>query len=67
MPQDNATQMQGTIYWMAPEVVSNAGEGYSAKVDIWSLGCVWQEMCTGERPWKNENVFHVILQVSLPS
>ncbi len=62
---DRATQMQGTIYWMAPEVVHNtSGEGYSAKVDIWGLGCVWQEMCTGVRPWVGENMFHVLLQVS---
>jgi serine/threonine protein kinase len=65
---DRATQMQGTIYWMAPEVVHNtAGEGYSAKVDIWGLGCVWQEMCTGVRPWVGENMFQVLLQVSLGS
>jgi len=57
---ESATQMQGTIYWMAPEVVESHGGGYSAKVDIWSLGCVWQEMATGERPWKNQDMFYVL-------
>ena len=41
--------MQGSIYWMAPEVAK--GKGYSAKVDIWSLGCLLLEMLTGQQPW----------------
>ena len=41
--------MQGSIYWMAPEVAR--GKGYSAKVDIWSCGCLVLEMLTGELPW----------------
>lgn len=28
--------MQGSIFWMAPEVVHNQKKGYSAKIDIWS-------------------------------
>jgi serine/threonine protein kinase len=65
---DFGTQVQGTIYWMAPEAVHNtAGEGHSAKVDIWGLGCVWQEMCTGVRPWMGKDMLQVLLQVSLGS
>ncbi|RKO96344.1 hypothetical protein CXG81DRAFT_4393, partial [Caulochytrium protostelioides] len=41
--------MQGSIYWMAPDVVR--GKGYGAKVDIWSLGCLVLEMCSGVPPW----------------
>ncbi len=36
--------LQGSIFWMAPEVVSLSKKGYSAKIDIWSLGCVVLEM-----------------------
>ncbi|KAJ3246642.1 hypothetical protein HK104_007860, partial [Borealophlyctis nickersoniae] len=41
--------MQGSIPWMAPEVAR--GKGYSAKVDVWSLGCLVLEMLTGLHPW----------------
>ncbi|KAI9006088.1 kinase-like domain-containing protein, partial [Gaertneriomyces semiglobifer] len=41
--------MQGSIPWMAPEVAR--GRGYSAKVDIWSLGCLVLEMLTNRTPW----------------
>ncbi|KAI8930123.1 kinase-like domain-containing protein, partial [Entophlyctis helioformis] len=42
--------IQGSIYWMAPEVIK--AKGYSAKVDVWSLGCVVLEMFTGSHPWR---------------
>lgn len=47
-----ATNMKGSVFWMAPEVIHSASERtYSGKVDIWSLGCVVMEMWTGQRPW----------------
>lgn len=49
---DKSNNMQGSVFWMAPEVVQ--GQGYSAKVDIWSLGCVVLEMFQGKRPWFKE-------------
>lgn len=59
--------MQGTIFWMAPEVidsiVADRKQGYSAKVDIWSLGCVTLEMFRGERPWSNEAVVSAIYKL----
>ncbi|KAJ1567406.1 ATP binding [Cladochytrium tenue] len=45
--------LQGSVYWMAPEVVKD--KGYSAKIDIWSLGCVTLEMLTGVHPWSDFN------------
>lgn len=47
---------------MAPEVVKN--EPYSAKVDIWSLGCTVIEMFTGQRPWLTLNQIAALYSVS---
>lgn len=59
--------MQGTVFWMAPEVihsmVADKKQGYSAKVDIWSLGCVVLEMFAGKRPWSNEAVVSAIYKI----
>jgi serine/threonine protein kinase len=41
--------MQGTPYWMAPEVIKGGDVGWQS--DIWSLGCVVSEMLTGLRPF----------------
>ncbi|KAI8883868.1 hypothetical protein K501DRAFT_285104, partial [Backusella circina FSU 941] len=51
--QNSRMSLRGSVYWMAPEVVKN--EPYSAKVDIWSLGCTLIEMLTGQRPWLSLN------------
>ncbi|KAI7860000.1 hypothetical protein BDC45DRAFT_564021 [Circinella umbellata] len=51
--QNSRMSLRGSVYWMAPEVVKN--EPYSAKVDIWSLGCTVIEMYTGQRPWLTLN------------
>lgn len=51
--ENSRMSLRGSIYWMAPEVVKN--EPYSAKVDIWSLGCTVIEMFTGQRPWLTLN------------
>lgn len=58
-----ATTMQGSVFWMAPEVLVTP-EGYGGKVDIWSLGCVVLEMCTGDRPWAPKPQLAVLLLVS---
>ena len=66
----------GSIFWMAPEVIqapsspsgaldcSNAIEkGYSAKADVWSLGCVVLEMFAGRRPWDKEEAIGAIYKL----
>eukprot|EP00929_Paragymnodinium_shiwhaense_P069062 TRINITY_DN34841_c0_g6_i2.p1 TRINITY_DN34841_c0_g6~~TRINITY_DN34841_c0_g6_i2.p1 ORF type:complete len:350 (-),score=84.23 TRINITY_DN34841_c0_g6_i2:67-1116(-) len=42
--------MKGSIPWMAPEMMAQAG--YTYKADIWSFGCLCVEMSSKERmPW----------------
>ncbi|KAJ3010108.1 UNVERIFIED_CONTAM: hypothetical protein HDU68_002326 [Siphonaria sp. JEL0065] len=61
--QPNARlSLQGTVYWMAPEVMQSQG-GYSAKVDIWSLGCVVYEMLEGHHPWAGYNEMQIMWKV----
>nr|POE54197.1 protein kinase byr2 [Quercus suber] len=40
--------LQGSVFWMAPEVVRQTA--YTKKADIWSLGCLIVEMFTGSHP-----------------
>ena len=60
---DVTNSMQGSVFWMAPEVVRSQGQGYSAKVDVWSLGCVVLEMFAGRRPWSREEAIGAIFKL----
>lgn len=60
-PMANNSTMRGTVFWMAPEVLTNH---YSAKVDVWSLGCTVLEMITGEHPWMHLSTLAALYQVS---
>ena len=49
---DLATTFTGTPYYMSPEVLKH--DGYNAKSDIWSLGCVLYELCTLEHAFQGQ-------------
>ncbi|KIJ45527.1 hypothetical protein M422DRAFT_166302 [Sphaerobolus stellatus SS14] len=57
------TSMQGSVFWMAPEVLHNSKRGYNAKIDIWSLGCLVLEMWAGRRPWNQEDMIAVMFKL----
>ena len=40
----------GTPYYMSPELISS--EPYTAKSDIWALGCVLHELCSLAPPFQ---------------
>lgn len=63
---EGGTNLKGSVFWMAPEVIRNMGRGYSAKVDIWSLGCLVLEMFAGRRPWGEDSVLTTMFSVSSP-
>ncbi|KAJ2740634.1 ATP binding, partial [Coemansia sp. BCRC 34490] len=46
--KDRRASLQGSVFWMAPEVVKDTH--YTFKGDVWSLGCLVIEMMTGSHP-----------------
>ncbi|KAE9403123.1 kinase-like protein [Gymnopus androsaceus JB14] len=61
--EGSATPMQGTVFWMAPEVINPQGKVYNSKIDIWSVGCVVLEMWGGTRPWSGEEMLAVLFKL----
>ncbi|TRM56212.1 ste11-like protein [Schizophyllum amplum] len=53
--------LQGSVFWMAPEVVKQSG--HTKKADIWSMGCLIVEMLTGEHPWAQLTQMQAIFKI----
>ncbi|XP_062394493.1 serine/threonine-protein kinase Nek11-like [Sardina pilchardus] len=58
---DLATTFTGTPYYMSPEALSH--QGYDAKSDIWSLGCVLYEMCCLAHAFEGHNFLSVVMKI----
>ena len=53
--------LQGSVFWMAPEVVRQSA--HTKKADIWSLGCLIVEMFSGVHPFPNCSQLQAIFQI----
>ncbi|KAB8576227.1 hypothetical protein FH972_025755 [Carpinus fangiana] len=58
---NNRVSLQGSVFWMAPEVVKQTA--YTRKADIWSLGCLIVEMLTGSHPHPNCTQLQAIFKI----
>jgi len=56
--------LQGSVFWMAPEVVRQTA--YTRKADIWSLGCLIVEMFTGSHPHPTLTQLQAIFKIGGP-
>lgn len=59
--QARRASLQGSVYWMAPEVVKQTA--YTKKADIWSVGCLVVEMFTGKHPFPSFSQMQAIFKI----
>lgn len=55
--------LQGSVYWMAPEVVKQTS--YTPKADVWSVGCLVVEMLTALHPWPKLDQMQALFQIGM--
>lgn len=58
-----AAVAMGTVYYMAPEQVRDAGK-VDGRADIWALGIVLYELLTGRRPFDGSDTADIMHQIS---
>lgn len=37
---------------MAPEVIADEPYGFGSSADVYSVGCIMYELCTGKKPYE---------------
>ncbi|CAD8189579.1 unnamed protein product [Paramecium pentaurelia] len=50
-PQQERSTQCGSLAYISPEIIK--GENYDKSTDMWSLGVLAYELCSGETPWED--------------
>ena len=61
MKQDFTHTIVGTPYYLSPEMCEE--KPYNEKTDIWALGCILYELCTGDHPFDANNQAALALKI----
>lgn len=56
-----AQTVQGTPYYMSPEVCQN--KPYTYQSDIWALGCILYELCALKHAFHSENLLGLVYKI----
>lgn len=59
--EEYAMTSVGTPYYLSPEAVKCSK--YNNKSDIWGLGCIMFELCTGKKPFTGGSLNDIIKQI----
>ena len=62
VPMMKYTHEVVTLYYRSPEILLGA-EYYSVAVDIWSVGCIFAEMITGDPLFKAESEIDLVFRI----
>jgi len=64
--ETRSLSMEGSIPWMAPEVIAHARYGRAG--DIWSFGCLLIEMASAAPPWGDfDNLMAAMIKIGMSS